>query len=109
MLRTPTFFAFLIGISGLKGETILVTVGDTGCSGRQITVRECFEKLAGVSSVTVLPRSPKDPPAQRTFVVVSAGIGPDQNALRSSLGRRAKHYPILDCKKQPAPVERAGG
>lgn len=112
MIRVFPLLVFLMGIGALEADTLHVTVGDTGCQGRQITVRKCFEKIPGVRSVTVLPRLPEDPPARRTFVVVSADISPDQETLRLSLGRRADDYPILDCRKlsvqgnppKPAPV-----
>jgi len=104
MTRAIVSIILLCGISG--AETIRVTVGDTGCPGRQITVRQSFEKIPGVKSVAGLPRQPGDPPARRTFVVTCTGIAPDAEALRTALGRRAKNYPILDYQKpiaQPDP------
>jgi len=104
MTRTLFCLILLCGTGG--AETVRVTVGDTGCPGRQTTVRESFEKIPGVSSVAVLPRQPGDPPARRTFVVASIGSPPAADALRTALGRRAKNFPILDYQKpaaQPAP------
>ncbi len=101
MTRAVLSFILLCGISG--AETVRVTVGDTGCPGRQITVRESFEKIPGVSSVIVLPRQPADPPARRTFVVASTGTPPDADSLRTALGRRAKNFPILDYQKSATP------
>jgi hypothetical protein len=86
-------------------DTIHVTVGDTGCPGRQIGVTESWENVPGVISVTVLPRQPKDPAAQRVFVIVSKAASPTEESLREALGRRAKHYPILGYRSQPPPVQ----
>lgn len=83
------------GLNVAVADTIHVTVGDTGCPGRQIGVTKAWEKIPGVLSVTVLPRRSKEPAAQRVFVVVSKADSPSENSLREALGRRAKHYPIL--------------
>ncbi len=99
--------AFLISLALLSvidaaiADTVRVTVGDTGCPGRQIGVTESWKKIPGVVSVTVLPRDPKGPAAQRVFVIVSNAAPPSEDSLRDALGRRAKHYPILECKHQP--------
>ena len=60
-------------------DTIHVTVGDTGCPGRQIGVIDCREKIPGVVSVTVLPRQPKEPAAQRVFVMISKSAPPSKS------------------------------
>lgn len=104
MIRALTSLAVLIGICALEAETIHVTVGDTGCAGRQLTVQRSWEKIPGVASVSVQQRQSKDPPAQRTFIVACAGASPDQETLRTALGRRAKNYPILDYQKPPAQI-----
>ena len=82
-----------------QAETVYVTVGETGCVGRQIAVRRCWEKMSGVSSVTVVPRQPAEPPARRTFVIVAQAAAPSAEVLRTALGRRAKNYPILAYQK----------
>jgi hypothetical protein len=79
----------------LHADTVFVTVGDTGCVGRQQAVKSQWEKIPGVVSVSVQPRQEKDPGAQRTFVIVSSGAPPTLKSLGNALGRRAKHYPIL--------------
>jgi hypothetical protein len=88
-------------VGRMQAETVRVIVGETGCAGRQIAVRECWEKISGVSSVTVLPRQPAEPPARRTFIIVATATAPSAEALRAALGRRAKNYPILDFRKEP--------
>jgi hypothetical protein len=93
---------FVCGLHVAVADTVRVTVGDTGCPGRQIGVIECWEKIPGVVSVTVLPRQPKDPAAQRVFVIVSKSKSPSEDSLREALGRRAKHYPILKYVGVPA-------
>lgn len=85
-------------IEMVPAETLHVTVGDTGCPGRQTGVTQCWEKIPGVVSVTVLPRRSKDPAAQRIFVIVTKATAPTEGLLREALGRRAKHYPILKCE-----------
>lgn len=92
----------LCGIDATVADTVRVTVGDTGCPGRQIGVIHSWEKIPGVVSVTVLARDPKDPAAQRVFVIVSKTAPPTENSLRQALGRRAKHYPILKYAGEPA-------
>jgi hypothetical protein len=89
----------VIGTS--PADTIRVTVGDTGCPGRQIGVTESWKKIPDVVSVTVLPRQPKEPAAQRVFVIVSKAAPPTEDSLREALGRRAKHYPILRYEGEP--------
>lgn len=86
---------FLCGIDPAIADTVHVTVGDTGCPGRQIGVTRSWEKIPGVVSVTVLPRRPNEPAAQRVFVIVSKTASPTVDSLHEALGRRAKHYPIL--------------
>ena len=86
---------FLSVIDAAMADTVRVTVGDTGCPGRQIGVSRSWEKIPGVISVTVLARNPKEPAAQRVFVIVSKADPPTEDSLREALGRRAKHYPIL--------------
>ena len=84
-----------------QAETVYVTVGETGCVGRQVAVRQCWEKMSGVSSVTLSPRKPGELPARRTFVVVTtAATAPSVETLRAALGRRAKNYPILAYRKE---------
>ena len=95
MKRLLISLVLFCGIEMVTAETVHVTVGDTGCPGRQIGVTHCWEKIPGVVSVTVLPRGPKEPAAQRIFVIVAKAASPTEESLRVALGRRAKHYPIL--------------
>jgi hypothetical protein len=94
------FSIFLCGFGAAIADTIHVTVGNTGCPGRQISVIKIWEKIPEVLSVTILPRQPKDPSAQRVFVIVSKAISPTEESLRKALGRRVEQYPILKYKKQ---------
>jgi hypothetical protein len=90
-------FPLLLTCGGLlHADTVFVTVGDTGCVGRQQAVKCQWEKIPGVVSVSVQPRLEGDPGAQRVFVIVSSGSPPTTEVLRTALGRRVKHYPILD-------------
>lgn len=94
------FASILISCCGLlHADTVLVTVGDTGCVGRQQAVKSQWEKIPGVISVAIQPRREKDRRAQRTFVIVSSGSSPTTEVLRAALGRRDKHYPILEYRK----------
>jgi hypothetical protein len=90
------FLIFGCGIATAVADRVHVTVGDTGCRARQTTVIRSWEKIPGVVSVTVLPRQPKDPAAQRVFAIVSKAASPTEDSLREALGRRAKHYPLLE-------------
>lgn len=92
-------FLFLCGLNPLRAATIKVVVGETGCTARQLPVKKSWLKLPGVISVTVLPRQPNDAGGQRAFVIVSGGASPTDEALRTALGRRVKHYPILHLGK----------
>jgi hypothetical protein len=96
-----TSLVLLSVIDAAIADTVRVTVGDTGCPGRQIGVTRSWEKIPGVVSVTVLPRDPKDPAAQRVFVILSKAAPPTEDSLREALGRRAKHYPILNYVSEP--------
>ena len=87
------------------GGTVHVTVGDTGCPGRQVGVARSWEKIPGVVSVTVLARDSKDPSAQRVFVIISQGAPPTVDSLREALGRRAERYPILKYASEPVIVK----
>ena len=95
MKRLLLSLVFLSVIDAAMADTVRVTVGDTGCPGRQIGVSRSWEKIPGVISVTVLARNPKEPAAQRIFVIVSKADPPTEDSLREALSRRAKHYPIL--------------
>lgn len=95
--------ALFCGIDLAIADTIHVTVGDTGCVGRQIGVTESWKTIPGVISVTVLPRNSKDPAAQRVFVIVSKAASPTEESLRKALGRRAKSYPIVAYKSPKEP------
>lgn len=101
MKRLLISLVLLCGIDATVADTVRVTVGDTGCPGRQIGVTRSWEKIPGVISVTVLARDPKDPAAQRVFVIVSKAAPPTEDSLRVALGRRAKHYPILKYVSEP--------
>ena len=95
MIQAMTCAVLLCGLAGAKADTVHVTVGDTGCIGRQNSVKGFWEKIPGVVSVTVIPRQPKDQAAQRVFVIVSKAASPTEDSLREALGRRAKQYLIL--------------
>lgn len=98
-MMTIRLLSLLFAFHGLLcADTIMVTVGNTGCPGRQQAVKKQWEKIPGVTSINIQPRQNKEPGAQRKFVIVSGGKPPSPDMLRSSLGRRAKHYPILDCR-----------
>lgn len=95
-MKLATFtIVTILGIFPLFGDTVRVTVGDTGCPGRQLAVKHLWEKIDGVSSVTVLSRQQDQAAASRTFVIVSEGTCPNSAQLKSALGRRAERYPIL--------------
>jgi hypothetical protein len=103
-MKRPLFPLILVcGIDAALADTVRLTVGDTGCPGRQIGVTESWKKIPGVVSVTVLPRRPDEPAAQRVFVIVSKADPPTEDSLREALGRRAKHYPILKYAVDPGP------
>lgn len=91
-------FTVLCGINLAIADTVHVTVGDMGCLGRQIGVTESWEKIPGVTLISILPRHPKDPAAQRVFVITTKGASPTKEHLCEALGRRAKHYPIINYK-----------
>jgi hypothetical protein len=75
--------------------TVRVTVGNTGCRTKQLTVQRLWKAMPGVKSVAILPRKSGDPANQRVFIVATTGAIPDQAALSRALGRRAGRYPIL--------------
>jgi hypothetical protein len=95
MVRLIILVTLFCGIDVAIADTVHVTVGDTGCAGRQIGVTESWQKIPGVVSVSVVPRNSKDPTAQRVFAIVSQAASPTQECLRKALGRRAKSYPIV--------------
>ncbi len=88
-------FILVVGMLPTLADTVKVTVGDTGCPGRQLAVKHLWEKIPCVTSVTVLPRQQGDVAASRVFVIVTKGPSPDSAMLRSALARRAERYPIL--------------
>lgn len=91
--------SLLLAFHGLLcADTILVTVGNTGCAGRQQAVKSQWERIPGVISVNIQPRQKKEPGAQRKFVIVTGGKSPTPDMLRTALGRRENQYPILDCR-----------
>ena len=106
----PIFMAvFVLCSAGFtNADTVTVVVGDAGCVGRENTLKTLWAKIAGVTSVSVLPRQPKNPGGQRTFVVLSSGIPPTKEALRIALGRRDKNFPILDYQPVKAEKSSAG-
>ena len=85
MIQAMTCAVLLCGLIGAKADTIHVTVGDTGCIGRQNSVKGFWEKIPGVVSVTVIPRQPKDQAVQRVFVIVSKAASPTEDSLREAL------------------------
>lgn len=86
-----------------NADAVAVVVGETGCVGRQQTVRKCWVKIPGVVSVTVLPRQSDKPGSKRTFVIESNGVSPTTDTLRTALGRREKHFPILSLRPMESP------
>lgn len=107
MKRAIISIILLSGIPIASADTIHVTVGDTGCAGRQIGVTKCWEKIPGVVSVTVLPRKSGDQTAQRVFVIVSSSAAPTEDTLQQALGRRDKRYPILAYESSSNPDDTA--
>lgn len=99
MFRVCLWFLLLPGLPAVQAETLEVVVGDTGCTARQLTVKKSWSKIPRVTSVTVLPRQPGASGGERTFVIVSSGAAPTEDALRAALARRAKHFPILRREK----------
>jgi hypothetical protein len=95
-------FSHLLLGSRADAGSVRVNVGDAGCTGRQVTIINCWKKLPGVSSIEVLPRQPKSPGGQRIFVITSDGTPPNEAELRKALGRRAKNFPISSCVNDDA-------
>jgi hypothetical protein len=81
--------------------TVHVTVGNTGCSGKQLAVQRLWEGIPGVRSVEVITRKSGDPANQRVFIIRTEGADPDQASLTRALGRRAERYPILSLTPSP--------
>ena len=75
------------------------------CATDPLSVAESWEKIPSVVSVTVMPRQPQDPAAQRVFVIVSKAASPTEESLLEALCRRTRHYAILEYKSQPTPVK----
>jgi hypothetical protein len=86
--------------------TVHVTVGNTGCGTRQLTVQRLWKSMPGVQSVVIVPRKPDDPANQRVFIVTTDGADPDQAALSRALGRRSERYPILSLAPSPPAARR---
>jgi hypothetical protein len=95
-------FSFLLLSENAGADTLRVVIGDAGCIGRQITIRNCWKNLPGVKSVEVLRREPGSKGGQRVFLITSESAPPTENQLREALGRRAKNFPILSCSDDMA-------
>jgi hypothetical protein len=88
-------------IATAEAGTVHVTVGNTGCGTRQLTVQRLWKAMQDVQSVVIVPRKSGDTANQRVFVVNTNGAVPDQAALARALGRRAVRYPILSLASPP--------
>lgn len=86
--------------------TVYVTVGNTGCGTKQLSVQRLWKSMLGVRSVVIVPRKSDDPANQRVFIVTTDGADPDQPALSRALGRRAERYPILSIAPSPPAARR---
>jgi hypothetical protein len=82
-------------MASASAGTIHVTVGNTGCRTKQLTVQRLWQAIPGMRSVTIVPRKSGDPANQRVFILSTPGSDPDQAALTRALGRRAERYPVL--------------
>ncbi len=82
-------------IATVSAGTVHVTVGNTGCRTKQLTVQRLWKAMPGVKSVAIVPRKSGDPANQRVFIVATTGADPDLATLSRALGRRAERYPIL--------------
>jgi hypothetical protein len=81
--------------------TLRVTVGNTGCRTKQLTVQRLWKALPGIESVVIVPRKSGDPANRRVFILSSKSEPPKPSDLTQALGRRAERYPILAV--DPAP------
>lgn len=81
--------------------TIRVTVDNTGCRTKQLTVQRIWKSMPGIESVAIVPRKSGDPANRRVFVLSAKGKPPEQKELERALGRRAERYPILAVDAAP--------
>ncbi len=81
--------------------TIRVTVGNTGCRTKQLTVQSFWKAMPGIDSVVIVPRKSGDAANQRVFILTAKGKPPEQADLVRALGRRAGRYPILAVNPAP--------
>lgn len=95
----PLIYTFLLLSTNLGADTLRVVIGNAGCTGRQITIRNCWKTLPGVSSVEVLRREPGSKGGQRVVLIISKADSPSENQLREALGRRARNFPILSTSR----------
>lgn len=89
------FLILLLLIVTASAGTIYVTIGNTDCRTKQLTVQRLWKSMPGVRSVLIVPRKSGDLPNQRVFMVSTNGADPDRTALTLALGNRAGRYPIL--------------
>ena len=82
-------------------DTRRVLVDGAGCRTRQLAMQRIWEKLPDVEQVTILPRDQAPRDNQRYFIIVSRAQGPSQAQLIEALGRRAKHYKVLEVTPVP--------
>lgn len=85
-------------VASASAGTVQVTVGNTGCRTKQLTVQRLWRAMPGVRSVEIVPRKPGDAANQRVFIVTTDGAVPEQACLSRALGRRAERYPIMSLR-----------
>ena len=91
-----SIFAFFLLCSSLHAADCKVLVDGAGCRTRQLAMQRIWEKLPNVESVEILPRDEAPELNQRIFIIRSEGEHPTKDALIEALGRRAKHYHVLE-------------
>jgi hypothetical protein len=89
-----------------NAEDCRVLVGGSGCRTRQLAIERIFEELPGVHDVEILPRKVAPAPNQRVFLIRSTGKAPTREQLITALGRRARHYLVLEVTSE---ANRVGG
>ncbi len=94
-------------IPALAGES-LVLIDGTGCRTRQLAIERIFEKIPGVTEVTILRREEAPAENQRYFRVKSTGESPGREQFIEALARRAKHYRILSVTPADAATVKPG-
>lgn len=101
MRSFPAILALLCILTTASAGTVKVTVSNTGCRTKQLTVQRHWKAMPGIDSVVIIPRKSGDPANQRVFIVSAKGKPPEQADLERALGRRAERYPILTINPSP--------